>query len=260
MRLSFLFILAGLTLLSGCALQKDIYKLDERLAILEQDSEQKSAQLKSLIEGKDQQLRDQSAMLHVELDQLREEFQTLRGRLEESENISNQRIGNSDKKIKDSLDRMNGRIIRIENYLNFEIPESDSTIKPDGLAKKELSENEVYSLAKQAFDRSDFDAALNGFQELIKRFPNSDNADNAQFWIGEIHYRNKWYEKAILEYQKVIEKYPRGNKVPASLLKQGLSFVNLKDKANARLILQELVKKYPESNEAKIARQKLEGF
>jgi TolA-binding protein len=58
----------------------------------------------------------------------------------------------------------------------------------------------------------------------LKRFPKSDNADNAQFWIGEIYYRQKWYETAILEYQKVIENYPKGNKVQASLLKQGFAF------------------------------------
>jgi len=115
-------------------------------------------------------------------------------------------------------------------------------------------------LAKQAFDQGDFETAREGFQKLIKQHPKSKNADNAQFWIGEIYYREKWYEKAIIEYQNVIEKHPKGNKVPASLLKQGFAFYNLGDKANARLILTELLKKYPKSNESKIARQKLKEF
>jgi len=85
-------------------------------------------------------------------------------------------------------------------------------------------------------------------------------ADNAQFWIGEIYYNQKWYEKAILEYQKVIENYPNGNKVQSALLKQGFSFFNLGDKANARLIFTELIKKYPKSNEAEIAKKKLKGL
>ena len=110
---------------------------------------------------------------------------------------------------------------------------------------------------KQAFDQGDSDAARKKFQELIQRYPKSERADNAQFWIGEIYYREKWYEKAILEYQKVIEKYPKGNKVPASLLKQGFAFSNLGDKSNSRLILEELIKKYPNSNEAKIAKDKV---
>jgi tol-pal system protein YbgF len=118
----------------------------------------------------------------------------------------------------------------------------------------------MYRQAKQAFDQGNSDAARNKFKELIERYPKSDRADNAQFWIGEIYYREKWYEKAILEYQKVIENYPKGNKVPASLLKQGFAFLNLGDKANSRLILQELMKKYPKTNEAKIAKDKLKGI
>ena len=115
-------------------------------------------------------------------------------------------------------------------------------------------------MAKQAFDQGDADTAKKKFKELIERYPKSERADNAQFWIGEIYYREKWYEKAILEYQKVIENYPKGNKVPASLLKQGLAFKNLGDKANARLILEELIRKYPKTSEAKIARDKLKNL
>jgi tol-pal system protein YbgF len=130
-------------------------------------------------------------------------------------------------------------------------------IVPVEKAPEDVSEDEIYRQAKQAFDKGDSVAARSKFMELIKRYPKSDRADNAQFWIGETYYREKWYEKAILEYQKVIENYPKGNKVPASLLKQGFAFLNLKDKANSRLILQELIKKHPKTNEAKIAKDKL---
>jgi len=128
---------------------------------------------------------------------------------------------------------------------------------PGVSAKKPVSEEEIYRSAKQAFDQGDSEAARRGFQEFIKRYPKSKNADNAQFWIGEIYYREKWYEKAILEYQNVIEKYPQGNKVPAALLKQGLAFSSIGDKANAKLILEELNRKYPKSNEAKVAAETL---
>jgi tol-pal system protein YbgF len=121
-------------------------------------------------------------------------------------------------------------------------------------------EDEIYSAAKEAFDQSDYEGARRGFEAFLAAYPQSGNADNAQFWIGETYYREKWYEKAILEYQKVIETYPQGNKVKAALLKQGLSFFNIDDKANARLILKELISKYPRSEEAELAEKKLKGF
>jgi tol-pal system protein YbgF len=120
-----------------------------------------------------------------------------------------------------------------------------------------LSEQALYDQAKQAFDAGELEKARQGFQEFTKRFPDSQNADNAQFWIGEIYYREKWYEKAIVEYQKVVEDYPRGNKIRSAMLKQGYAFLNIGDKANARLILKELIKKYPNTTEAQLATQKL---
>ncbi len=161
-------------------------------------------------------------------------------------------------KLSINLNQLEARLKYIEQYLNLESAGSRSAPKdPSQPAEKTLSDQDRYVAAKQAFDQGDFEAARPAFESIIKDFPKSEHADNAQFWIGEIYYREKWYEKAILEYQKVIENYPKGNKVPASLLKQGFAFISLGDRANARLILKELSQKHPETNEGKIALQKL---
>ena len=137
----------------------------------------------------------------------------------------------------------------------FKIPDNSSRTE-----SKKISEDKLYDLAKKALDNGKIDAAREGFHTFLKKFPKSKNADNAQFWIGEIFFREKWFEKAILEYQKVIENYPNGNKVPAAYLKQGFAFQNLGEKANARLILKELIAKYPNSKEAEIAKKKIKIF
>ncbi|MFH1993154.1 MAG: tol-pal system protein YbgF [Pseudomonadota bacterium] len=270
-------------ILLGCATQQDVITLDDRLTAIERhnaQTEQKSLQIEARLDeyikqdGRD--LRQRTADQNVLMNTLREEIRTLNGRVEEIEYVVKHKIKSSEDstgKRSDQLDgieqmlRSNkGRIIRIEQYLNFEAtepalkPGQDSTTTSDLSTAKELSVDDIYKSAKQAFDQGDFEAARKGFQQLLQRYPKSESADNAQFWVGETYYREKWYEKAILEYQKVIEKYPKGNKVPASLFKQGLAFASLGDKANARLILTELVQKYPKSNEAKIASQQLKGL
>ena len=156
------------------------------------------------------------------------------------------------------MNQIETRVQYVEQYLNFEsVANRSPRTEAVATEPKKLSEKDLYISAKQAFDEGDFESARTGFEKIINEFPKSENTDNAQFWVGEIYYREKWYEKAILEYQKVIEKYPNGNKVPAALLKQGFAFLSLGDKANARLILKELARKYPETNEGKIAIQKL---
>ncbi len=279
MKHSILIIIAFFLAMGGCASRQDVIILDDRLVELEyQLSKIKTVTKSQKTEGK--KLRGQSAGLRAELSEIRAEIQALSGKIEETEFLLKKKLTSSSKSYDDlskksekRLDRVKEitsfnkeRIIRIEQYLNLELSESVHTIKPD-LAKKpsyqpekKLTENELYQLAKQAFDEGSLDIARDKFQELLDRYPKSKSADNAQFWIGEIFYREKWYEKAILEYQKVIENYPKGNKVQASLLKQGFAFYNLKDKPNSRLIFKELIKKYPGSNEAKIARKKLKEF
>ena len=268
-------LLTLLTILSGCASQDDVIILDERLALLEVQNSKMKEYSQSLA-AKDQNLRSQSAGLRVHIDGLKEEIQLLNGKLEEIDfQIKQTRkvSQESSKMIEARLERINketnsynNRLQHIEQLLDLETPDSGTkltvvtTTKKETGKKKPPSENVLYKQAKQAFDKGDFETARDKFQAYLKQYPKSDNADNAQFWIGEIYYREKWYEKAILEYQKVIEKYPKGNKVQASLLKQGFAFLNLGDKANARLILMELTKKYPKSNEAKIAKRKLKGL
>lgn len=230
----------------------------------------KIAETEELRREEDLKLRNQYAEIKSLLEALGDEVQSMKGRLEETEYNLRMRMEAADTVNKENqikidriaihLNQIDARVQYIEQYLNLEAA-SGRTPAAEGAAasgaEKQLSDKEIYVMAKQAFDEGDFEGARAGFEKIIKDFPKSENSDNAQFWIGEIYYREKWYEKAILEYQKVIEKYPKGNKVPASLLKQGFAFLSLGDKANARLILKELAKKYPESNEGKIAVQKL---
>jgi len=275
-------VLSCMMILCGCALQRDVITLDNRQALMEKryvESQQKNKELASQLNTQkqsNQNLRSKFAEQRAMIESLRQDIQILSGRLEETEYVIKQKIKTSEdsyekKEIRlDRIDRTSSenksRIARLEQYLNFEPAEPDvkakqaSGIKTHRRAEKKFSEDAIYHSAKQAFDQGDYESAREKFQKLIKKYPKSKNADNAQFWIGEIYYHEKWYEKAILEYQKVIEKYPKGNKVHASLLKQGFSFFNLGDKANARLIFTELIKKYPKSNEAKIAKKKLKGI
>ncbi len=303
MRIKWLILALAIMISVGCAHQEDVIILDQRLSKVETISkkldkraaalEQKTVELdkrdqssgkeieqsRAFLSGKlskfeknladdNVTLRKDYAKINASMEALKDDIQLLRGRLEESEFMLQERIKNTENaekgkqiqldKLSISLNQIDTRLKYIEQYLNLESAGSRSgEMGSPPKEEKKLSDQEYYVAAKQAFDQEDFEAARSGFEAIIKDFPNSEHADNAQFWIGEIYYREKWYEKAILEYQKVIENYPKGNKVPASLLKQGFAFISLGDKANARLILKELSKKFPDSNEGKIAIQKL---
>lgn len=294
-----LFILLALISLFGfgCALRKDVVTLDNRIGEMrlrivttENEVNQLKARLSDINtradqisrEGdeKEKSLRGQTAGQRAEIEALKENIRVLNGKIEELNHLLKQKsktLEDSDGKIDGRLLRIEEeaamfraykeRIARLEQYLNLESKDKAGTRTASPARKddqkeipKEITEDEIYTSALQLYDKGNYTAAREKFQEMIVKYPESDKADNCQFWIGECFYQEKWYEKAILEYQKVIEKYPKGNKVQAALLKQGLSFYNLGDKENATLVLNELVQKYPKSNEAIVASKKLKGF
>ena len=223
-------------------------------------------------------LRAQYAGMAAQVQALREDSQKLSGRLEEMEYLLKQKLKTFEEKQLKNRERMDRlatdtaaiqkRIDSVDQYLNLEGGQAGkaksaavaAAAAGAAAAVKPASDQGLYTDAKRAFDDGRLDAARKGFRQLITTYPKSPQADNAQFWIGETYYREKWYEKAILEYQKVIEKYPSGNKVPAALLKQGLSFINIGETNNARLVLKELVAKHPSTNEATIAKDKLKSL
>lgn len=264
-----------LATLAGCATRRDVTTIDSRLSEIElRDAEERRRreEMARTREASEQGLRQVSASIRAQIDELREEVRTLGGRIEEMEHSQKLKgsgaAGDSGDRPRDErlirLEEANlqlsQRLARIEEHLKLEPAAAskppESRIRPESAARVP-SEEELYTRAKQAFDQGNPAQARKGFEELIQRYPSSANADNAQFWIGETFFREKAYEKAILEYQKVIEKYPKGNKVPGALLKQGHAFLALGDKVNSRLILEEVVRKYPQAPEAKLASDKL---
>jgi len=255
----------------GCAGRTDVIVLDDRLAAVEGQLARQQAQIEKFgqtTENKEQNIRGQTANLRVEIESMREQIGAINGRLEEVEYRVKQEKdasgGTELDRLKEDARTMNSRITSIELYLDMGGAAKSTAVKPApanvpaaSVPLSSLSEQALYDQSKQAFDAGELEKARQGFQEFTKRFPDSKNADNAQFWIGEVYYREKWYEKAIVEYQKVVEDYPKGNKIRSAMLKQGYAFLNIGDKANARLILKDLISKYPNTTEAQLATQKL---
>jgi tol-pal system protein YbgF len=213
-------------------------------------------------------LRDMYAGQRAEIDVIKEEIRNINGRLDEIDHELRQATKSVSDSLKNTETALNhfsqtasenqNRILRVEKFVGFE-PGDEAAAKPEvsAPAGEKMSEEDLYKVSKQAYDRGDLEIARQGFTKFIEIYPKSDQADNARFWIGEIYFNEGWHQKAILEYQEVIEKYPKSNKVAGAYLKQGLAFEKLGEKANALLVLRMLIEKYPNSSEAGIARQKV---
>lgn len=227
-------------------------------------------------------IRSSLADTKANLDQMHREIKVLGEKVEEVRFQLDRQIGRSTKEGDQRIKDLEAKVGKVGEELKAQaglLKQRDEDIRvlresmqarttesaPPGAASdpraKSSPESETgkkeYDEAWRLVERKDFRAAIPRFREFLKKYPNSDFSDNAQYWLGECYYGMKEYDQAILEFDAVRRKYPKSDKVPAALLKQGFAFAELGDKVDARLILQELADRYPQSEEAAKAKQKL---
>ena len=280
--LSSLLMLTGVAL-SACATPQQLELIEREQRRLRTEN--------AATQGDFDSVRSTLADTRANLQQMQRDLDALREKVDEVRYQLDRQIGQStregDQKIKD----MEGRIARIDKDLKaqgalLKAREEESKASPESsktspgakeesgsgegsasgefVREKPPAESEVvkrdYEEAWKLLERKDYRAAIARFKEFIKKHPQSEYADNAQYWIGESYYASREFDQAILEFDAVRRKYPKGDKVPAALLKQGFAFAELGDKVDARLILQDLIDRYPQSEEAAKAKQKLKAL
>jgi len=101
------------------------------------------------------------------------------------------------------------------------------------------------------------DLALQEFTQYLQAYGNTDLAGNAQFYLGEIAYRQGNFNGAVQAYNKVLDQYPGGNKGAAAQLKKGYALLELGQRDAGVQELRSLVSRYPKSPEALQARERL---
>lgn len=234
-------------LFSGCASRREIVKLKNQADFLEQSNkrlENRTAELDSL-------LREQ-----IELsNRLRADFATILGSMDERMEI-----------VESKLEDLGHRFPELSRKME-QVKREISTQKKDTGQVSDTSAIMVNVDPKQLYDaayldltKGKYDLAITGFSNYLKYFPETEQAANAQYWLGECYYAKKNYTRSAIEFHKVLENYSTGAKVPSALYKLGLSLLELKSTEQAKKYLQELVDKYPNTQEAKLAEEKLKNI
>ena len=274
-KLSVWLLLAALSGLFGCVQPQQIDLIEREQRRLRNDTTKMQSDVESM--------RSALADTRANVQQLQRELGVIKEKIEETRYQVGRQIGQSslqgDQRIKALEDRIakldevskaqDAQLQRREEELNklretiqgVQTPPAQGA-EPSG-AQAEVWAGETdavkrdYEIAWSALEKKDYRLAIQRFKDFLKRYPRSNLADNAQYWIGESYYALREFDQAILEFDAVRRNYPQGEKVPAALLKQGYSFAELGEKVNARLILQEVIQKYPQSPEAMRAKEKL---
>ena len=88
-----------------------------------------------------------------------------------------------------------------------------------GRWKRQRAKDQL-DVAREAFDQKDFSTSLKAAKYLVKTWPLSDYAGDAQYLIGRCYEAKSSDEKAFKAYQKMIETYPKTPKLNEVLQRQ----------------------------------------
>ena len=131
------------------------------------------------------------------------------------------------------------------------------TLSPGQLPVPGGSDRDNYQAAFELLKDERYEPAAMAFQQFLVTYPDSELADNAQYWLAEAYYVTGKFEEALSSFETVIGNYARSRKVPDALLKMGYCNYELKRWDAARASLARVQADYPETTAARLAGQRL---
>jgi tol-pal system protein YbgF len=130
---------------------------------------------------------------------------------------------------------------------------SSSSAVPPGAP----SADTLYSNGLRDITTGKYDLARSEFEDYLKFYSDTDLASNAQFYLGEIFYKQKQYVDAVAAYDKVLTNYPKSFKLGPARLRKGMALIELGQKTAGVRELRDVIKRFPGSDEDRLARAKL---
>lgn len=116
---------------------------------------------------------------------------------------------------------------------------------------------DVFDAAFSDYTSGRYGLARDGFDEVLRRFGDSELADDAQYWVAETWYAEGDYARARVEFERTLEQHAGSEVEAPALLKLAFSFVELGERGAARDTLGRLLRDHPDSDEALIAEHRL---
>jgi tol-pal system protein YbgF len=119
---------------------------------------------------------------------------------------------------------------------------------------------ETFQAGVRDYNAARYDVAAAEFEDVLRYYPLDELAGQAQFYLGEISYRQLNYADAVKAFNAVLESFPGSPKAPAAQLRKGLALLQLNKKEAGINELRLLIKRHPQTPEAAQARTKLNGM
>jgi tol-pal system protein YbgF len=199
-------------------------------------------------------VQDVQANSGARLDTMSTQVQGLSDNLEEIKS----RLGKLNQQLVDLQNSVQSLDAKISGSAPASTPASGTATPPAGGAGGPApSADTLYSNGLRDITSGKYDLARSEFRDYLKYYADTDLASNAQFYLGEISFKQKQYDDAVAAYEKVLTNYPKSFKLAPERLRKGMALIELGQKNSAVREFREVVRRYPGTEEDRQARAKL---
>ena len=142
-------------------------------------------------------------------------------------------------------------------------PDPGSTTSPNNppvALAPGMTPQRLFSTAQADFTAGQWALCIEGFNMYLRSFPRNDNADDAQWYVGECYQQDGKFAEAIDAYNRVIANYPKGDRVPDAYYKRGMALRQMGQIDRARESFDALMKQFPDTDLARLAKQQVDAL
>jgi tol-pal system protein YbgF len=255
--------------------------MDTRFGVMQnlaQQTADNATQVTAAVTALQQKLNAQNDATNGRLDTTSGQIQSLNDSVDEMKS----RLAKLDKSIQDLQTQLQNvqnppnvqNPQNVQNPLPAAVPGTPASPAPDGgsappsappAAESPLTSQApplqpTFQAGVRDYNAARYDVATGEFQAVLQYYPLDDLSGAAEFYLGEIAYRQQDYAAAVKSYNAVLEGFSGSPKAPAAQLRKGLALIQLGKKDSGIHELRALIQRHPQTPEAAQARSKLNGM
>jgi tol-pal system protein YbgF len=234
--------------------------MDTRFGVIQHLVEQTADdanRMTATVNGLQQKINAQSETGGGKLDTVSGQVQSLNDSVDELKS----RIAKLDKSIQDlQTQTQNAQNPATAGAPAGAMPAANGSGAPGPAANQAPPLQETFQAAYRDYNAAKYEVATGEFQDVIHYYPMDDLAGQAQFYLGEIAYRQQNYADAVKAYNNVLEGFPGSPRASTAQLRKGFALLQEGKKDQGIRELRLLIQRHPQTPEAAQARTKLNGL
>jgi tol-pal system protein YbgF len=174
--------------------------------------------------------------------------------------------------LRDAVDELNSRLSKLQQQVAdvknivstvpppTAAPPTGSGSPPAAASAPPVQSETLWKNALRDYQAGNYNLAGPQFTDYIKYFGSTEQAAEAQYYLGEIFYQQRDWAAAADAFDLVLERYPEGKRTADAQYKKGMSLLRQNKRDDAAREFREVIRRFPRTPAANQSAEALRGL